>query len=382
MASVKVLTSSGVGLSNTFATRALLGFAEHGETFVRSAERPRVYRTVKGALLRGSGQRDAMTRDDPLDISEDQLITAIGRVLSGTGPDVLVPVGDDAAVVRAGTGDLVLTTDALVEGTHFDRAMSTPRDIGYKAIAVSLSDIAAMAGSPRYALCALNLSDDVDAGWAMELFGGMREASDEFACTLIGGNLALGPEVTVAITVTGEVARGAAVRRSGAQPEDVVVVTGTLGGAAAGRRLARRGAPWTEDELDAIRRFERPAPRVGEAPVLARNGATAMIDVSDGLTRDLVRICEASGVGVRLDPATVPAHPAAAEGEALGGGEDYELLATMPSVAAVADAAGELAEMFATPLTAIGTIVVEGLQMIDIDGVTRPLEPAGWNHFG
>ena len=317
-----------------------------------------------------------------MDISEDELITAIGRVLSGTGPDVLVPVGDDAAVVRGGAGDLVLTTDALVEGTHFDRAMSRPRDIGYKAIAASISDIAAMAASPRYALCALTLSDDVDAGWAMELFGGMREASDEFACTLIGGNLALGPEVTVAITVTGEVARGAAVRRSGAQPEDVVVVTGTLGGAAAGRRLARRGAPWTEDELDAIRRFERPAPRVGEAPVLARNGATAMIDVSDGLTRDLVRICEASGVGVRLDLATIPAHPAAAEGEALGGGEDYELLATMPSGSATAGAVLELADMFATPLTAIGTIVVEGLQMIDIDGVTRPLEPAGWNHFG
>src|SRR5438046_951279 len=134
-----------------------------------------------------------------MDSSEDELITAIGRVLSGSGPDVVVPVGDDAAVVR-----------------------------------------------------------------------------------------------------------GAAVRGSGAGPGDVVVVTGSLGGAAAGRRLARLGAPWTEEELDAIRRQERPAPRVGEAPVLARNGATAMIDVSDGLTRDLVRICEASGVGVRLDLATVP----------------------------------------------------------------------------
>ncbi|TMK87309.1 MAG: thiamine-monophosphate kinase, partial [Actinobacteria bacterium] len=225
------------------------------------------------------------------------------------------------------------------------------------------------------------LSDDVDAGWTMELFGGMREASDEFACTLIGGNLARGADVTVAITVTGEVARGAAVRRGGAKPEDVVVVTGTLGGAAAGRRLARRGAPWTEDELDAIHRHERPAPRVGEAPVLARNGATAMIDVSDGLARDLVRLCEASGVGVRLDPATVPAHPAAAEGEALGGGEDYELLATMPSAGAVAGAAGELADVFATPLTAIGTITTEGLQTVDDSGKTHPLEPSGWDHF-
>ena len=316
-----------------------------------------------------------------MDISEDELITAIGRVLSGTGPDVLVPVGDDAAVVRGGTGDLVLTTDALVEGTHFDRTMSTPRDIGYKAITVSLSDIAAMAGSPRYALCALTLSGDVDAGWTMELFGGMREATDEFACALVGGNLARGSEVTVAITLTGEVARGAVVRRSGAEPGDVVVVTGTLGGAAAGRRLARRGAPWTEDELHAIHRHERPAPRVGEAPVLARNGATSMIDVSDGLTRDLVRICEASGVGVRLDPAKVPRHAAAAEGEALGGGEDYELLATMPSAAAAADAAGELADVFATLLTPIGTIAVDGLQTIDDTGATHPLEPSGWDHF-
>jgi thiamine-monophosphate kinase len=316
-----------------------------------------------------------------VDISEDELITAIGRVLSGSGPDVLVPVGDDAAVVRGGTGDLVLTTDALVEGTHFDRALSTPRDVGYKAIAASVSDIAAMAASPRYALCALTLSKDVDAGWAMELFGGMREASDEFACTLVGGNLARGSEVSVVISVTGEVARGAAVRRSGAEPEHLVVVTGMLGGAAAGRRLAQRGAPWTEDELDAIRRHARPVPRVGEAPALARHGVTAMIDVSDGLTRDLALICEASGVGVRLDLGKVPAHPAAAGDEALGGGEDYELLATMPSETAFVDAARELAEVFATPLTAIGTITQEGLEATDDLGVTRPLEPAGWDHF-
>ena len=316
-----------------------------------------------------------------MDISEDELITAIGRVLSGSGPDVLVPVGDDAAVVRGGTGDLVLTTDALVEGTHFDRALSTPRDVGYKAIAASVSDMAAMAASPRYALCALTLSKDVDAGWAMELFGGMREASDEFACTLVGGNLARGSEVSVVISLTGEVARGGAIRRSGAEPGDLMVVTGVLGGAAAGRRLAQRGAPWTEDELDAIRRHARPVPRVGEAPVLARHGVRAMIDVSDGLTRDLARICEAGGVGVRLDLGKVPRHPAADEGEALGGGEDYELLATMPSEAAVADAARELAEVFATPLTAIGTITLEGLEATDDLGVTRPLDPAGWDHF-
>jgi thiamine-monophosphate kinase len=316
-----------------------------------------------------------------VDIGEDELITAIGRVLSGSGPDVLVPVGDDAAVVRGRTGDLVLTTDALVEGTHFDRALSTPRDVGYKAIAASVSDIAAMAASPRYALCALTLSKDVDAGWAMELFGGMREASDEFACTLVGGNLARGSEVSVVISLTGEVARGAAVRRSSAEPEHLVVVTGVLGGAAAGRRLAHRGAPWTEDELDAIRRHARPVPRVGEAPVLARHGVTAMIDVSDGLTRDLARICEASGVGVRLDLRRVPVHPAAAEGEALGGGEDYELIATMPTEAGAAEAAAELREVFGVALTTIGAITPAGLEAVDASGASHPLERRGWDHF-
>src|SRR6266705_3149645 len=154
-------------------------------------------RDVRVALLHheaGGCPHVRIVADEAVD--DDHVALGQGRVLSGTGPDVLVPVGDDAAVVRGGAGDLVLTADALVEGTHFDRAMSRPRDIGYKAIAASISDIAAMAASPRYALCALTLSDDVDAGWAMELFGGMREAADEFACTLVGGNLARGPEVT------------------------------------------------------------------------------------------------------------------------------------------------------------------------------------------
>lgn len=317
-----------------------------------------------------------------MDITEDALLAAIRKVLSGAGPEVRVGVGDDAAVVAPGTGDLVLTTDALVQGSHFTLGTTTARDLGYKAVVVNLSDVAAMAASPRYALCALTLSPSVDAAWVMELFGGMREACDEYALWLVGGNLARGVEVTVAITVVGEVAPGRARTRDGARPGDVVVVTGALGAAAAGLRLAT--APprsLSADERAATARLARPVARVGEAGVLAGHGATAMIDVSDGLTLDLSRLCAASGVGVRLELGAVPVAPAATRAEALGGGEDYELLATLPDAAAVDAAAEEVRDAFGVSLTPIGSIIEAGLVAVTPDGDEVPLEPAGWDPF-
>ena len=225
-----------------------------------------------------------------MDLSEDELIAAIGRVLSGAGPEVLVGPGDDAAVVRPGSGELVLTTDAMVDGVHFLTDLTTPRDLGYKAIAVTVSDIAAMAGSPRFALCALTLTEAIDAAWVVELAGGMRECCDEFALSLVGGNLSRGRELSIVVSITGEIGPGRAVRRSGARPGDRVVVTGSLGGAAAGVRVASQRS-WTDDERDALRRSMRPVPRVGEAAILAAAGATSMMDVSDGLALDLSRLC-------------------------------------------------------------------------------------------
>ncbi len=315
-----------------------------------------------------------------MELTEDGLLSAVRKVLSGAGPEVVVPIGDDAAVVRPGSGDLVLTTDALVEGTHFDRGLSTAHEIGYKAIAVNVSDIAAMAASPRYALCALTLSGDLDAAWAMELFGGMREACGEFACTLVGGNLARGREITVAVTLTGEVAPGRAVTRSGARPGQAVVATGLLGGAAAGLRFARRGPPWDEQERDAILRLAKPVPRVGEAQLLAGRGATAMIDVSDGLAIDVSRLCAASGVGAapRAGPGSgasgrdPPGRARGRRGLRAGGGAP---------TSAVADAAAELDRTFGTPLTQIGSVTDVGLVATDPDGREHALEPDGWDHF-
>ncbi|MEA2551224.1 MAG: thiamine-monophosphate kinase, partial [Actinomycetota bacterium] len=289
-----------------------------------------------------------------MDVGEQELLTAIGKVLSGAGPEVLVGIGDDAAVVRAGPGDQVITTDAMVEGTHFDRGRTSARDLGYKAVVVNLSDIAAMGASPRTAVCALTLTDDVDAAWTMELFGGMRDACDEHALWMVGGNLAKGREVSVAITVVGEVATGRAVGRGGAREGDVIVITGSLGGSAAGLRLADAApATWSDADRDALRLHFRPAARVAEGQALANAGATAMIDVSDGLSLDLSRLCLASNLAATLDAAAVPVHPAATPEEALNGGEDYELLATV-GADVVAEITTDLDNRSGTRLTLIG----------------------------
>lgn len=328
-----------------------------------------------------------------MDVTEDELLAAIRKVLSGTAPGVVVGVGDDAAVVEAGSGERVLTTDMLVEGVHFDRGLASARDLGYKAIVVNVSDVAAMAASPRFALASLALSPETDAAWTMELFGGMRGACDEYALSLIGGDLNRGDAAVVSITVVGEVAPGRAVLRSGAQVGDRVVVTGSLGAAAAGLLLAKSApgravaSEWGRELLAA---HFRPVARVGEAQTLAQAGATAMMDISDGLAKDLGMLCAESRVGARIDLGRIPVAkglgPAA---EALGldpleaalsGGEDYELLATI-APAAVEGARAELRERFGVTLADIGAIIEEGLCAVDQDGREFPLEPKGWDHF-
>jgi thiamine-monophosphate kinase len=313
-------------------------------------------------------------------MSEDELLGAITRLLSDDAPEVVVGIGDDAAVVRPSGGDLVLTTDALVEGSHFLRSSSVPRDLGFRAVAVNVSDVAAMAASPRYALAALTLPSDVDAAYVTELIGGMREACVDHGCLLVGGNLARGRDLTLAVTVTGEVAPGRAVTRAGARLGDVVVVTGELGASAAARRVRDEPTRWTDDDRAALRRAERPTARVGEAQVLANHGVTAMLDVSDGLALDLTRLCRASGFGARVHLDDVPIAPTATLDEAIGGGEDYELLATLPPHA-VDGATAELADVFGVALTTIGGIIEGGIVGVHADGTESPLEPKGWDHF-
>jgi thiamine-monophosphate kinase len=317
-----------------------------------------------------------------MDLTEEQLLEAIRRVLSGAGPEVRVGVGDDAAVLAPTVGELVITADALVENVHFIRGSTGARDLGHKAIVVNVSDIAAMGASPRSAVCTLTLTTDVEASWVMELFGGMREACDEYALWLVGGDLSRGGEIAISITVTGEVAPGRAVLRSGAREGDRLVVTGELGGSAAGLRSTRLGGKPTQEQRAAIRRHLCPTARVGEGGVLARHGATAMIDISDGLALDLSRLLKASGVAGRLQLGRVPVANLATLEDALGGGEDYELLATLSDPKAVEAVAVELKEAFGVPLSEIGVVVEgEGTVAVGDDGSEHPLEPTGWDHF-
>jgi len=299
-------------------------------------------------------------------------------------------------VLAPTAGELVITTDALVEHVHFELGSASARDLGYKAIVVNVSDVAAMAGSPRAAVCALTLPGDVDAAWTMELFGGMRAACDEYALALVGGDTNRAEAVVIAVAVVGEVGSGHAVTRSGARPGDIVVVTGSLGAAAGGFLVSRihpsklpqaLAEPWGRELLDAQ---ARPVARVGEGQTLAQAGATAMMDLSDGLAKDLSRLCLASGVGARVDLPRVPVAQALrlAAGFlgvdpaelALTGGEDYELLATI-DLTNLARARGDLRERFGVTLSDVGVIIDEGLVAVDAEGRQSPLEPTGWDHF-
>lgn len=325
--------------------------------------------------------------------SEDELVAVIRKVLSGAGPGVLVGPGDDAAVVESPRGASVMTTDMLVEGVHFDRGLTSARDLGAKSVAVNVSDLAAMAASPRYALVSLGLSEADDAAWVVELYGGMRAACDEYALSLVGGDVNRSPVSVISVTAVGEVARGRAVLRSGARPGDRIVVTGSLGGAAGGLVLARSGnaamtSSWGRELLEA---HFRPLARVGEGQTLEQCGATAMMDVSDGLLLDLSRLCVESAVGARLDLASIPVAEGLMELEhavpcdplelALSGGEDYELVATL-AADAVDEARAKLDERFGVRLTDFGAITAgSGLVGIDAEGVERELETRGWDHL-
>jgi thiamine-monophosphate kinase len=329
-------------------------------------------------------------------LTEDELVRAIRKVLSGEAPGVVVAVGDDAAVVDPGNQDVVLTSDMLVEGVHFDLPAVSGHDLGYKSITVSVSDIAAMGGSPRYGLVNLALPRAVETAWVMEVYGGVRQAADEYGMAVVGGDTSRADIHMVSVTAVGTVRRGKAVTRSGARAGDHLVVTGALGGAAGGLRLAMepphevRGALGSAWGRELVQAYLSPAARVGEGETLAQMGATAMIDLSDGLALDLSRLCAESGAGATLHVGKVPL---AAGLEHLGrllrveplelalhGGEDYELLACLPA-AAVESARDRITDRFRTPLTMIGEITDRDLVAVHPDGSRVPLEPRGWDHF-
>jgi thiamine-monophosphate kinase len=241
------------------------------------------------------------------------------RTASGPPRPGEIWIGDDAAVVAWPAGPLVLSTDAAVAGVHADLALVGLDDLGWKALTAAVSDIGAMGAVPVHALVTYLLAPGTDVG---RLAAGVAEASARWRCPVVGGDVSVAEQVAVSVAVTGRLEGGApAVRRAGARPGDRLFATGPLGASAAGLRLLRAGATGPAALLGAHR---RPWARLAEGRTARDAGATAMIDVSDGLALDLHRLADASGVGFALT--AVPVADGATVEEALGGGEDYELV--------------------------------------------------------
>jgi thiamine-monophosphate kinase len=291
---------------------------------------------------------------------------------------VIVGPGDDAAVIEPERGALeVLTTDALVEGIHFDRSFVPPEAIGHRALAVNLSDLAAMGARPRAALLSLALPDALEIAVLDGMLDGFISLAGRHHVTLIGGNITRSPGPRmIDVTAIGSVRRRRILRRAGSRPGDEVYVTGAIGGAGAGLRALQRSAAAQGPGVD---RFLRPEPRVRAGSLLGANrAATACVDLSDGLADGVRQLATASGVGISIDAAALPLLESDVD-EALAGGDDYELLFTVrPSqrgrLRGVRNGLGEL------PITKIGVVTKDPALVLRTASGVRPV-PVGYEHF-
>jgi thiamine-monophosphate kinase len=352
------------------------------------------------------------------EIGEFGLIDRIARLVavteSVTSPDagrVALGIGDDAALLEVPPErQLVATIDTLVEEVHFRRDWTGPADLGWKSLAVNISDVAAMGAEPLAAFLSLALSEETDVGWVEAFTRGMEACAREYGCALAGGDTVRSPRgVTITVALLGTVERGRALLRSGAQVGDAVCVTGTLGDSAAGLALLEKGVggsvlgvrsdglpnteyrtPSTDEFASLLAAHNRPCPRLKAARALAASGSvTAMMDLSDGLASDVRHLAARSGAGARIRREALPISEAArAAGAALGvdptqwalhGGEDYELLFTL-APSAVEPARDCLSNM-GVAMTVVGEVVSERLEIIGADGSKVTLAPEGFQHF-
>ncbi len=312
-------------------------------------------------------------------MTEDEIVAAIRPLTKG--------IGDDAALWQPSRSHRsAITSDMLVEGVHFTRDAMSLEDVGWRAMAANVSDLAATGARPVLATVALGLPPAMGMTDVLELYGGLATCAAGAGLSIVGGDLSRSDALTIAIAAVGEVRASNAKSRSGGRPGDVLAVTGMLGGARAGLDLTRRQCSiGAELEAAALRAFRRPVARTAEGRFLAASRyVDAIIDCSDGLSTDLDRLCAASGCGATLEsiPVAEPARALAValgenpQGYALAGGEDFELLvAVRPR--AFAHLAGRYSARFGRALERVG--VLRSGPGIEWNGA--PLERSGWDHF-
>jgi thiamine-monophosphate kinase len=318
------------------------------------------------------------------ELGERRVISKIRRAFGEPRPDILIGIGDDAALVKA-PRSLLLTTDILVEDEDFRRAVHPPCLLGRKALNVNLSDIAAMGGRPLHALVGVAAPGDLEESWLRKFMDGFRSAAREARVALVGGDLSQASKIMISVTVTGEAKYP--VKRNGARPGDVIFVSGTLGDAAQGFRLLEEGGLEGKGRGAGplIRAFLDPVPRLELGALLARRKlASAMIDISDGLSVDLAHICEEGGVGAEVEASRIPISSALRRFSkeplalALNGGEDFELLFTVrqAKIAAVE----RLPSKFR--LTRIGRVTAGNkMFLVGPDNKKKALRAGGFEHF-
>jgi len=314
------------------------------------------------------------------------------RTILGPRSKLLIGIGDDAALWQSTAAAHLATTDTLVAGVHFPRENVSWNDLGWKALAANVSDIAAMGGTPEYALITLALPDDFEVDDVLMLYKGMIAVGREYGIVIAGGDMVRSSDVVITVALTGrasESQRGEplALRRDAGHVGDLIAVSGSLGNAAGGLKLLLGSRPCPPEAVAFLRRAQlRPQPRVELGQTLLRTGVRCAIDISDGLAQDLRHVCEASGLGATVRVADIPisphlsrTFPEDAVAIAVGGGEDYELLFSGP-VAIVDRVRGR----FAIPITVIGSLADDPerrVRFVDEKGQEVSFKTAGWDHF-
>jgi thiamine-monophosphate kinase len=309
-------------------------------------------------------------------LNEQEVIRRISALLPPAPSEVVVPVGDDCAVLRIGESTWAAASDMLTQGHHF-KEWASPESVGYKAVAVNASDVAAMGGTPRFVLTSGGAPDPETA---LRCFEGVAEACERFGVDPLGGDTTRAEALTVDVAILGEL-HSRPVLRSGARPGDLLAVTGELGAGAAGL-LALENAGSGYQRL--VRKYLRPEPRIEAGRIAAELGANAMMDLSDGLASDVRRVCDRSGVGCDVNLDLLPVQDDTREiARSLGrdpavlaatGGEDYELLISAPK-----RVLNRLADSIGVPLTKIGQVTQKDVVFKRGDEPVEGL--SGWDHF-